>query len=171
MLGDGSGVLSFRPVTDCKRGLLASLLCQCYAELLLDESSFWQQEEDKWLQFDNEVFYSPDTIGKCVFVTCFSGQEIGFGSFDPRQRPELGIIGHNCVLPCFRERGFGSLQIMEILERFRRMQIKRARVVTSCHPFYAPARKMYLRCGLSETRWMIGGQDPRYELVEYEMSL
>lgn len=28
---------------------------KCYAELLLDESLFWLQEEDKWLQFDNEV--------------------------------------------------------------------------------------------------------------------
>jgi RimJ/RimL family protein N-acetyltransferase len=164
-------MLFFKPVTDYRRGLLASLLHQCYAELLLDESSFWRQEEDKWLQFDNEVFDNPETIGQCVFVTCFSEQEVGFGSFDPRQRPELGIIGHNCVLPRFRGRGFGSRQIIEILDRFRRMQIKRAKVVASCHPFYAAARKMYLGCGLSETGRMIGGQDPRYELVQYEMDL
>jgi hypothetical protein len=59
----------------------------------------------------------------------------------------------------------------EILERFRQKGIKRARAVTSCHLFFAPARKMYLRCGFCEKRRLIGGPDLRYDLVDYEISL
>ena len=165
------GMLAFKPVTHYKKGLIASFLHQCYARLLLDEPFCWQQEVEKWLQFDNDVFNNPETIGRCVFITCFNEIEIGFVSFDPRQRPELGIIGHNCVLPYFQDKGFGRGQILEILERFRQKGIRWARVVTSCHPFFAPARKMYLRCGFCENRWLIGGPDPRYELVDSEISL
>ena len=85
-----------------------------------------------------------------MFVTCLDEAEIGFASFDPRPAPDFGIIGHNCVLPSFQRDGVGKRQVMEILERFR---------------------KMYLGCGFHEKRRWIKGPDPRYELVEYEISL
>lgn len=164
-------MLTFGPVTQYKEGLLASFLHQCYAKLLSDEPLCWQPEEEKWKQFDRDVFNNPGTIGQCVFITCLDEVEIGFASFDPRQRPDFGIIGHNCISPCFQKHGFGKRQVLEILERFRQMGIKRAKVVTSDHPFFLPARKMYLACGFHETRRWIGGPDLMHELVEYEISL
>jgi GNAT superfamily N-acetyltransferase len=165
------GLLAFRPVTQYKPGILASFLHQCYTKLLSNEPLYWQPEEEKWLRFDQDVFNNPKTIGRCVFITCLGEEEIGFASFDPRRGPEFGLIGHNCVLPCFQKDGRGKRQVLEILERFRQRGIKRARVVTSDHSFFLPARKMYLGCGFHETRRLIGGPDPRYELVEYEISL
>jgi len=164
-------MLTFRPVTRCKEGLLASILHQCYAMLLSDEPLYWQPEEEKWRQFDRDVFNNLETIGRCLFITCLDETEIGFASIDPRQRPDFGIIGHNCVLPRFQRIGFGKQQVMEVLERFSKMGIKQARVVTSDHPFFLPARKMYLGCAFHEKRRYIAGPDPRYDLVEYEISL
>ena len=40
------------------------------------------------------------------------GRIAGFGSWDPRQAPDYGIIGHNCVLPEFRGEGLGKQQIL-----------------------------------------------------------
>jgi len=115
------GPLTFRPVTQYKTGIIASLLQQCYVKILSAEPLYWQTEEENWLKFDREVFGNPETVGQCVFITCLGEDEIGFGSFDPRQRPELGIIGHNCVLPHFQAKGYGKQQILEILDRFKRM--------------------------------------------------
>jgi len=165
------GMLAFRPVNQYKEGLLASFLHQCYAMLLSDEPLFWQPEEEKWLQFDQDVFNNRKTIGQYVFITCLDEVEIGFASFNPRPRPDFGIIGHNCVLPSYQRDGIGKRQVMEMLERFRKMGIKQARVATSDHPFFLPARKMYLGCGFHEKKRWIKGPDPRYDLVEYEINL
>jgi GNAT superfamily N-acetyltransferase len=164
-------LLTFRPVTQYKAGIIASFLRQCYAKMLFAEPLYWQREEANWLLFDREVFGNPETVGRCVFITCLEEEEIGFGSFDPRQRPELGIIGHNCVLPRFQGKGYGKRQILEILDRFKQMKIKQAKAITSEHPFFLPARKMYLGCGFQEKRRLIGGPDPRYKVIEYEMEL
>jgi GNAT superfamily N-acetyltransferase len=165
------GLLTFRPVTRYKAGILARLLHQCYAKILSTEPRYWQAEEASWLQFDREVFENPDSVGRCVFITCLGEEAIGFGSFDPRQRPELGIIGHNCILPHYQGHRYGKRQILEILARFRQMGIQRAEVTTSEHPFFIPAQKMYLECGFQEKRRWIGGPDPRYKIIAYEMGL
>lgn len=94
------------------------------------------EETEKWLQFDQDVFNNLETIGQCVFITCLDEVEIGFASFNPRPRTDFGIICHNCVLPSFQRDGVGKRQVVEILERFRKMRIKQARVVTSDHPFF-----------------------------------
>ena len=164
-------LLAFRPVTQYKPGIIASFLRQCYAEILTSEPLHWKAEEAKWLEFDREVFGNPETVGRCIFITCLGEEEIGFGSFDLRQRPELGIIGHNCVLPRFQGKGHGKRQMLEILLRLKQMGIKRARVTTSEHPFFVPARKMYRGCGFQETRKLVGGPDPRFKLVEFEIEL
>jgi hypothetical protein len=49
------------------------------------------------------------------------------------------------------------------------MNIKCARAITSEHPFFQPAQKMYRNCGFLEKEKRSGGPDPRYKLVEYEM--
>lgn len=164
-------MLTFTPITQYKAGIIASLLLQSYAEILSGEQQYWRQEEVNWLQFDRDVFENPDTIGRCVFITSWEDQAIGLGSFDPRRQPEFGVIGHNCIVPQFRGRGYGKQQILEILNRLQGLGIKRAVVSTSEHPFFLPAQEMYLSCGFEESKRTIGGPDPRYRLIEYSRNL
>jgi GNAT superfamily N-acetyltransferase len=164
-------MLTFMPIAQHQAGIIVSLLLESYAELLSTERHYWKNERENWLQFDLEVFHNPDTVGQCVFLTSLKDEMIGFGSFDPRQCPEFGIIGHNCILPRFRGHGYGKLQILEILSRFRLAGIKRAIVSTSEHPFFLPAQRMYLSCGFLEKKRYAGGPDPRYGVIEYEMAL
>jgi len=154
-----------------QRGLIASMLKRSYADLVELDQQHWGPEVPKWEEFDREVFEHPDTVGTCVFLTWSGDRLVGFASYDPRQRPEFGIVGHNCVLPEFRGNGFGKQQIQEIVRRFRAMGIRLAQVSTSENPFFTPAQRMYTACGFRETGHRPWDGDASRNVIEYEMKL
>ena len=163
--------LKFTSPHDQQQGLIASMLKRSYADLVEADQEHWGPEVTKWEQFDREVFEHPDTIGACVFLTWSGDQLIGLASYDPQQRPEFGIVGHNCVLPEFRGRGLGKQQIREIVRRFRAMGITLARVSTGESPFFTPAQHMYTACGFRETGRRPWEGDPSQNMIDYEMKL
>jgi len=156
---------------ECEPGILALLLKQSYAELVETEPELWQPERENWVQFDREVFQNPDTVGACTFLSWWGNEVVGFLSFDPRQQPTLGVIGHNCILPSFRRQGFGKQQIREIIWRFRKLELRRAIVSTNDHPFFKPAQRMYLACGFQEVDRQPWARNHRQNIVHYEMEL
>jgi len=152
-------------------GLIASLLKQSYAVLIEAEPEVWGPEVLKWERFDADVFSHPETIGAAVFLSKVGNTPVGFASYDPRGKPELGVIGHNCVLPEFRNQGVGRQQIREVLRRFRSMGIRQARVSTLDHPFFIPARHVYLGCGFREVSRHPWPTDPLRAVIEYTKPL
>ncbi len=164
-------MLTFESITRHKLGILSSLLTESYSALLSSGGHFWQDEKANWIKFDEEVFDNPNTIGRCVFLTRFNTDVVGFSSFDPRNAPSLGIIGHNCILPNFRGQGFGKEQIRETLRRIKMQSIRRVAVSTCDHPFFIPAQRMYLSLGFKESKRHPG--DPRlgYQIIEYVLDL
>jgi GNAT superfamily N-acetyltransferase len=166
-----SALLTFTSISPYQPGTLSDLIHKSYAGLVQDCPEYWKQESEKWEEFDRQAFGHPDTIGKCVFVSCLDDRPVGLASYDPRHEPQYGLIGQNCILPEYRGRGFGKLQILESLRRFRENQTKTARVTTSEHPFFAPARKMYESLGFEEVRRFPGGPDPRYRIIELRLKL
>jgi ribosomal protein S18 acetylase RimI-like enzyme len=162
-------MLIFTPICHYPPGTLADLIRKSYAALVQECPEHWRQEGENWADFDRQSFAHPDTIGECVFVSCLNNEPVGLGSYDPRPEPQYGLIGQNCILPEYRGRGFGKEQILEILRRFKERKIKAARVTTSEHPFFLPARKMYQNLGFRETRRLLGGPDPRYGIIELEI--
>ena len=100
--------LEFITPLDQKPGAIATLLRQAYAALVKSDPSLWEPEQANWEQYDCEVFGQPASVGACIFLTRLDGRIVGFGSWDPRQRPCFGIVGHNCILPEFRGRGLGK---------------------------------------------------------------
>jgi GNAT superfamily N-acetyltransferase len=161
-------MLAFKPVADCRVGTFSRLLVQSYAALLSEPQ--WEAEQDKFVQFDREVFENPETVGRCVFATLLENRVIGFASLDPR-KGSIGLVGHNCILPEFRGNGYGKQQLLELLRQMRTRGICKARASTSEHPFFLSARGMYVACGFLEKRRYAGGPDPRYRLIEYEREL
>ena len=166
-------MLAFESPANHGRGTIARLLRLSYAAAFPTNPSYWKEEEEKWVEFDRDVFDDPDTLGRCAFVSMLEDIVVGFGSFDPRRGPEFGVVGHNCILPDYRRRGFATRQIEEICARLRSMGIGKALVSTGDHPFFVPAQKMYLSCGFKETGRKIGGgnSDPPFRLIEYEKKL
>ena len=163
--------LSFTSIRDQPRGLIASMLKRSYAALLAADASNWLPEVYRWEEFDREVFDNPNEVGACVFLSWSGDQLVGFASYDPRQRPDVGIVGHNCILPEFRGNGFGKEQIKEVLRRFRTMGISLARVSTLDTPFFTPARRIYAACGFRETARHPWDVDPLHDVIEYEVRL
>ncbi|MHC4636776.1 MAG: GNAT family N-acetyltransferase [Planctomycetota bacterium] len=158
-------MLKFEPIPKYEKGVVFSLLSQSFVELWNDEL------EEKIKQFDREVFENPDTVGACAFISTLNGNPIGMASWDPRQGPEFGIIGYNCILPEYQGRGFGKTQIKEILKRLQYQRFKKVIVTTGEHPFFDPADKMYLACGFIEIRRYNEGRDTRYGSIDYEIKL
>ena len=149
-------------------GAIASLLNRSYAELLSEKPLHWKPEQANWERYDQEVYSQPDTIGACIFLSRLDSLIIGFGSWDPRQRPHCGLVGHNCILPEFRGKGYGKQQIQEILRRLRRLGIKRAKATTNDDRFFVPAQRMYTACGFREIRRIPWERDPKQMIIEYE---
>jgi GNAT superfamily N-acetyltransferase len=152
-------------------GTIAAILKACYASLISSDPEFWGNEAEGWDRFDAHVYEDAASIGECTFLSWHGSELVGFASYDPRQWPALGIIGHNGILPEFQRRGFGKQQIAEILQRFRKIGFKIAKVSTLGHPFFIPAQKMYLGCGFFVKRWIPWEECPRYRLIEYEQDL
>ena len=162
--------LQFKPFTDHKPGNILTLLKESYKGLAEIKHEYIPKGEKDWIEYGHEIFQYPETVGTCGFIS-YSGTElVGFGSYDPRKYP-IGVIGHNCILPQFRENGYGKQQIKKILKRFRKMNFKKAIVSTNKHEFYYPAQRMYLACGFSEKRRFFGEGDRDYVMIEYERAL
>lgn len=138
--------LKFTPPQTQPPGTLAEILKICNSQLVSSNPLIWIPEVTDWERFDFDVYRNPDTVGDCTFLTWWEKQLIGFASFDPRPRPEYGLIGHNCVLPEFQNRGAGKAQICEVLRRFNLRGIQSARVSTLDHPFFQPAVRVYTAC-------------------------
>jgi GNAT superfamily N-acetyltransferase len=154
-----------------KPGTIAAILKSCYANLVASDPDLWQNDTEGWERFDRDVYEDPDGIGDSTFLSWFDDKLIGFVSYDPRQWPALGVIGHNAILPEFQRQGFGKQQIAETLRRFQKQGFKKAKVSTLDHPFFIPAQKMYLSCGFYEARRIPWDGSPQYGLIEYEKDL
>lgn len=160
--------LIFEPATRSAPGDLLDIVARSYAELVTMEPDVWGGERRNWEDFDRGVFEHPETVGRCAFVSRLGGQAVGLASYDPRPGPAYGLIGQNCVLPDYRNQGIGRRQVLEILRRFREAGFGAARVITSEHPFFRPALRMYRALGFRETDRPAGGPDPRFRLIELE---
>jgi GNAT superfamily N-acetyltransferase len=157
--------LLFHPAARYEPGTVYSILATCYADIL--DSAF----EDRLREFDRDVFENPDTVGACTLVSSVDSDIVGMASYDPRQGPRVGIIGHNGILPRYQQRGYGTQQILEILRIFRARGFARAQVSTSEHPFFRPARRMYEACGFRECRSTAGSDKGPYRVIYYERPL
>lgn len=147
------------------------MLIQSYTDLIQSDPTHWEPEKNNWVEFDREAFGNPKTVGACVFLSWCDRKLIGFGSFDPRQRPTFGIIGHNCILPKYRGEGFGKQQILETLKRFITMGIQTAKVTTNDNSFFIPAQRMYVSCGFIEASREPWESDKQQNLIHYQKKI
>ncbi len=164
-------MLEFKSFCQFQRGLITSLLSQSYQDYFADDPKCESPWRRSWEEYDQAVFQHLDTVGACGFVTCLNDKVIGFASWDPRQFPDYGIIGHNCILPAFRGNAYGKRQIIEILKIFKRRGFKKARVTTGEHPFFVPAQRMYQSCGFREVSRGFGDPHSRFRTIDYQLSL
>ncbi len=160
------------PFQSVAAGTIADLLRQSYSPLLaqLPQARAAELLSD-WCEYDAAIVGEPETVGACGFVSSCDNRVVGFGSWDPRGWPNVGEVGHNCIVPPQQRRGYGRAQIEEILNRFARDGFMKAIVRTDEHPFFLPARKMYERCGFRLSAREPGSLVEGYDTLVYELDL
>jgi ribosomal protein S18 acetylase RimI-like enzyme len=151
-LGSINLMITFKPLSTLKPGQLFEILTTSYRELIEKYDPINKEKYlADWQQSDKDAFDYPETIGKCVLVSYVDNQPVGFVSYDPRNFPNFGIVGQNCVLPKFRGHSFGKIQIEKLLEIFKDGKCVKALVSTGANDFFIPAQKMYKSLGFIET--------------------
>ena len=151
--------IRFTSPTEHPPGTVFDLLKRTWAPL-------WNRKlEENIRNFDSDVTKYPDSVGACTVVTCLGPEPVGIASYDPRQRPERGLIGWNCVVPEHQGKGIGKAQIQEILSIFRSKAIRKACVTTTDEDFFVPAQRMYEACGFAKVRKTEDNN------IEYELDL
>jgi GNAT superfamily N-acetyltransferase len=163
--------LRFTSPFECEQGVVARLLKQSYAELVVSDPEHFKAERENWEQTNRNVYGNPHTVGICTFLSWADTDLVGFFCFDSKAKPVYGVIGRNCVLPQFRGRGFGRQQKIEILWWFRETGIRQTKVSTNDHPFFVPTQRMYTACGFREVRRTPWDRDPQQNMILYEMEI
>jgi GNAT superfamily N-acetyltransferase len=148
-------------LSDIESGTIYKALCTSYRRW-----EYFSKYENDWKQFDKDIHNFPDAIGSSGFGTFLGNAFVGFISWDPRQFPSYVIIGHNCVLPEYRNQGIGKHQTKRALNRFLQYGFELARVSTKRDPFFKYARRMYESCGFAEcSRYRDDGENMIYYSV------
>lgn len=81
------------------------------------------------------------------FVTELNGKVVGFCSFRVNPEKSIGTVGLNGLHPDMRGKGYGTLQLQFVLNKFKKRGMKIAEVGTGLNEGHAPARKLYERAG------------------------
>ncbi|MEI8229515.1 MAG: GNAT family N-acetyltransferase [Candidatus Peregrinibacteria bacterium] len=162
-------MLTFSPPSAFPPGTIERLLLESYTPIKtqLTEAE-WTKLTGKFSEFEQEVALHPE-VARCTFISIVDGSPIGVGSYDPRLS-DMGIIGDNVILPAAQGKGYGKLQLLEILRQLKAKGCHHVRVSTGDHPFFLSAQKNYQSVGFKETRRFID-EDWHAGQIEYEMDL
>lgn len=77
--------LTFKPLTAHKSGIIFTLLKESYRGLAEIKPEYILEWEKDWIEYDNDIFQYPATIGVCGFISYLDAEIMGFGSYDPRK--------------------------------------------------------------------------------------
>jgi GNAT superfamily N-acetyltransferase len=164
-------MISFMLLSECAEGSLADILVECYRPLLSTVPAETARKLcQSWQEYDRSVHEERDTVGRCGFMTITENHLVGFASWDPRNWPDVGRIGHHCVRPQYQGRGYGRRQVAEILERLRTLGFAKVQARTDEHPFFEPARRVYVKCGFVVVERKTGMLTPDYRMIVYEIA-
>jgi N-acetylglutamate synthase-like GNAT family acetyltransferase len=131
----------FEKISDFDRGTLFKLLVQAYSF-----NHKWEQSlQEKWKENDNFFFDNLQVADKYAFITTLDEEPIGFAAYDPRNMPEYAIIGDNCIIPQYKGRGYGIIQLQELISRISKNDVEKIFVSTNFD--LIPAQRMYEHVG------------------------
>ena len=158
-------MIEFKPIDQFDKGLIYELLCESYARLLEANPDYKHEFEANWQTTDDNLFDDTDSSGN-VAISTLAGEPIGFVSWF-LEGANVGSIGHNCIAPLHRGKGYGKEQVQMALDELS-SEVLIVKVTTANHPFFQPARRMYLACGFSEVGRSRADSYGGLELVHYE---
>lgn len=158
-------MITFRPITDFPRGTLYHQLMDAYSF----HDSCCQYWHNDWIAYDDFFYENPSIAENFGFVTVLDGTPIGHISWDPRNRPDYVIIGHNCILTQYKGKGYGKMQLQEALLRIKTCGVKK--ILVGTNTLFLSAQKNYESVGFvkigerENTETPFAGKYIDYELL------
>lgn len=140
----GGKMITFEKISNFPKGTLCNQLIDAYSF----DSSISKNFLDSWKEYDDFFYSNLDIANKYGFVTLVDGVPVGHITWDPRNRPEYVIIGHNCILTSYKGKGYGKIQLQEAIRRIKEYNVKK--VVVTTNEVLIPAQKNYLSVGFKE---------------------
>ncbi len=131
-------------------------------------NNFIQTCNQSWIEYDDFFYTNLDIADKYGFITVVDGEPVGHISWDPRNRPDYVIIGHNCILSKYKGKGYGKIQLLEAIKRIKEYGIKK--IIVSTNEILISAQKNYesvgfVRVGMRENiDATFSGKERDYEL-------
>ena len=158
-------MIKFKTIDLFDKGLVYQLLCESYASLLDAKPDYKHEFEANWQKTDDSLFEDTDSSGN-VAISTLADEPIGFVSWF-LEGVNVGSIGHNCIAPLHRGKGYGKEQVQMALDELSSEALI-VKVTTANHPFFQPAHRMYRACGFIEVGRSRSDTCGGLELVHYE---
>lgn len=160
-------MVEFKKISEYPKGTLYRQLVDAYSF-----SNECQKNWDSmWLEYDDFFYSNLDSIAdKYGFITVVNGIAIGHISWDPRNRPDYVIIGHNCILSNYKGKGYGKMQLQEAIKRIKEYKVKK--IVVTTNEITKGAQKNYESVGFVKVLERMNKETPfAGNYIDYEMIL
>lgn len=161
-------MIEFKKISDYPKGTLYNQLVDAYS---FDENcrKHWGK---MWREYDDFFYSNLENIAdKFGFLTIVDGEVVGHISWDPRNRPEYVIIGHNCILTKFKGNGYGKIQLQEAIKRIKEYDVLKKIIVTT-NELMIPAQKNYESVGFVKVAKRKNVETPfSGDYIDYEIKL
>lgn len=159
-------MIEFKKISDFPKGTLYKQLEAAYSF----DSNCKINWDVMWKEYDDFFYSNLESIAdKCGFITVVDGTAVGHISWDPRNKPEYVIIGHNCIIPNFKGKGYGKIQLQEAIRRIREYDVKK--IVVTTNEITLSAQKNYESVGFikiaerKNTETSFAGNYIDYEII------
>lgn len=160
-------MIKFEKISEFPKGTLYNQLVDAYSF----NDNCKETWDNMWKEYDKFFYDNLEKIGdKYCFITLLDGIPIGHISWDPRNRPDYVIIGHNCILTKYKGMGYGKIQLLEAIRRIKEYDVKKIIVTTNEITF--SAQKNYESVGFKKIRERKNLETPfAGNYIDYEIEL
>lgn len=159
--------IEFKKFNEFERGILYSQLVDAYS---FNENCKKTWDKD-WLEYDNYFYDNLNYTNNCGFIMLLNGEPIGHISWDPRNRPDYVIIGHNCILTKYKGNGYGHILLQEAINQIKKYEGLKKIIVTT-NEITIPAQRNYESVGFVLKGKRKNNETPfSGDYIDYEMML
>lgn len=134
-------LIEFKKISDFPKKTLYNQLVDAYS-FNKNCKLYW---EKSWKEYDDFFYNNKNIADKYGFITLLDDIPIGHISWDPRNRPNYVIIGHNCILTKYKGNGYGKLQLQEAIRRIKKYDVKK--IIVTTNEFTVAAQRNYESVG------------------------
>ena len=160
-------MIEFKKISEFPKGTLYNQLVDAYSF----NGECKKNWDNMWKEYDDFFYSNLDIADKYGFIMVLDGKAIGHISWNPRNRPNYVIIGHNCILTKYKGYGYGKLELQEAIRRIKEYDDLKKIIVTT-NEITVPAQKNYESVGFIKVRERINNETPfSGNYIDYEMIL